>query len=165
MTHKHFKERLLFLIVWLSEEIFPLRSRAWSGVVTEVRIDGQILISGDLMNPNVKIEIGQTATITLGNFKNRRGEPANIDVNSLPTIELDNPTDFEASVVEGSVSASSYKVAIRHITGNEATTGWTAKADGDEDAGEDAFFEITGTVAADSLNAIEGEVTDVAVSD
>lgn len=117
------------------------------------------------MNPDVKIEIGQTATITLGNFKNRHDQSANIDVNTPPTIEVDNPTDFEASVVEASLTPSSFKVKIKNIGAQEATTGWTAKADGDEDAGEESELTITGTVTADSANAVSGEVTDVVVED
>ena len=88
----------------------------------------------------VKIEIGQTVEVTVGNFKNRLGQPATIDTTQPVTWEIEEADAFV--ITPGEVTPTSATASFRHIGTEEISAGITFTADGDTDSDEESIITV-----------------------
>lgn len=105
---------------------------------------------------DVKMEIGQTVEITVGNFVDRLGNPSAIDPASA-AWEIEEADVFE--ITPGEATATSATASFRHIGTEEIGAVITFTADGDTDPGEEQPVTVTGKLTIDSPNAVSGEMT------
>lgn len=159
MPMKSFYKRLLVIIVWLCEKVLAEEPCEYRTVgFRQVRIGG-ITVEGDNLM-SFKTEVGGAVTLVAGNFKDRNGNPAEIEAGSASVVVT--ATDSDGNDVTESVSfeqnpENELEVTLKHTGTEECVASVTLRADGDPDADEEAPFIITGTVIFDSLNAVTGE--------
>lgn len=108
----------------------------------------------------IKIEIGQEFDAVFGNFQDRRGGGAMIDVNEPVTVAPVDPANADKFAVEiTSLSPTSVTAKITNIGTEEVNADFMFNADGDTDSDETSPVSIPFGVDVDSPNAISGGVS------